>query len=337
MKSPGLWMTFFVAAAVASFCAPVYSSDVVAESGAHERTRTESPSAPLPFEPVEQLVYEAEFSKLLLRGIKIAEFRFTATRAPASDVSDVNATAPTTRNLSATTNAAEESRSSLPQPLPVKPTEKTGQAPPPLVAANAGGRPLLFVADLTSKGWFRKLFGINFHFRVESAVEPESFAVLRTKKLDEQGKRVRISEAVFDRAGNRIAWTERDPNNPQREPRVVTNPLDGAMHDIISAIYFLRTQPLTPGRTFDLVLSDSGQVYHVPARVSKETKPMKSPLGRVSVVRVDIELFGPQRPVEGKGQMSMWVTNDARRLPVRARLSNDLGTLDISLKSLKTK
>jgi hypothetical protein len=293
-------------ASVSLLCIPSLPSraSAAADEPDEEPRRKDAPVAARPFEPTEQLVYEAEFSRLLLRGIKIAEFKFTATRA----------------------NLPETTAANPPVSLPASQSS-------PAAAAS----PLLLVGDIESKGWFRKLFGINFHFRVESTVEPESFAVLRTIKLDEQGKRVRTSEAVFDRAGNKIAWTERDPNDPRREPRVVTNDLGGAMHDVVSAIYFLRTQQLTPGKTFNLVLSDSGRVYHVPATVLAEKKKMKSPLGRVSVVRVDVGLFGEGRPVEGKGQMSMWVTNDARRLPVRARMSSDLGTLDISLKNIKTK
>ena len=323
------WRKFSTALLVTAallLCVPAFVSRAAAGDDSHERPSKGTRPASLPFEPVEQLVYEAEFSKLLLRGIKIAEFKFTATRTRAG------AGAPSVSNLPA--NLSVASADATNGPSAVSTQSAAGRAAPTAAVENASASPLLFIGDIESKGWFRKLFGINFHFRVESTVEPESFAVLRTTKLDEQGKRVRTSEAVFDRAGNSIAWTERDPNDPQREPRVVTNPLGGATHDIISAIYFLRTQPLTPGRTFDLVLSDSGRVYHVPATVSAEKKKVKSPLGRVSVVRVDIDLFGTQRPVEGKGQMSMWVTDDARRLPVRARLSNDMGTLDIKLKSI---
>ena len=63
---------------------------------------------------------------------------------------------------------------------------------------------------------------------------------------------------------------------------------------------------------------------------------MKSVRGKVGVVRVDVELFGPGRPVEdGKGKMSIWVTSDERHVPVKARLSHDIGTLDITLKSIQ--
>jgi hypothetical protein len=195
---------------------------------------------------------------------------------------------------------------------------------------------LLLTTDVVSKGFFSKLFGVNFKFHAESQVSPDDFCPLRTSKVDQQGKRVRTGEAVFDQQAKTVEYTERDPNDAQQPPLVITAALEGPTQDIVSAIYFLRTLPLTPGQSFNIAISDSGRVFQVPARVVAEKKKMKSVLGKVSVVRVDVELFGPGRPVEeGKGKMSIWVTSDERHVPVKARLSHDIGTLDITLKSIQ--
>ena len=37
-----------------------------------------------------------------------------------------------------------------------------------------------------------------------------------------------------------------------------------------------------------------------------------------------------------KGEFSIWITNDARRIPVRGRVKTDYGTFDIKLKSVNT-
>jgi hypothetical protein len=270
--------------ATALLLAVVLSSVVLAKDTPKERTQPAAPAA-MPFVPSEELVYEGEFTKMLLRGIDIAELRFKALR----------------------------------------PAQGEGTAASPLV----------LTTDVVSKGFFSKLFGVNFKFHAESQVEPNDFYALRTTKKDEQGKRVRTSETVFDQRAKTVEYTERDPNNAQQAPRVITAALEGPTQDIVSAIYFLRTLPLTPGVTFNIAISDSGRVFQVPARVVEEKKKMKSVLGKVSVIRVDVDLFGPGRPVEeGKGKMSIWVTNDERRVPVKARLSHDLGQLDITLKSI---
>jgi len=279
--------------AAALLLAVVLSSVVLAKDTPKERTQPAAAAA-MPFVPSEELVYEGEFTKMLLRGIDIAELRFKAFRAAA-----------------ATQGAAD------------------GQA------AAAAPSTLLLTTDVVSKGFFSKLFGVNFKFHAESQVAPEDFYPVRTTKKDEQGKRVRTSEAVFDQQAKTVEYTERDPNNAGQAPRVITAVLNGPTQDIVSAIYFLRTQPLTPGQTFNIAVSDSGRVFQVPATVVAEKKKMKSVLGKVSVVRVDVDLFGPGRPVEeGKGKMSIWVTNDERRVPIKARLSHEMGQLDITLKSI---
>lgn len=280
---------------------------VAGGSGSAARAADDSQAAkPLPFQPDEELIYQADFSRLLLRGIEIAEFRFTVEggRPPAE-----------TRAAGAT----------------------AANAPPQAGPSPAQAGNIVFKGDVRARGWFRKIFGIDFHYSHESTVAPGTLLILHTSKLDEQEKRVRVSDAVFDRATNVVTWTERNPNDPAAEPRVVRSVLDGAAHDFISAIYFLRTQQLRPGQSFELAVSDSGRTVRVPVRVL-ERKTVKSVLGRLPAVRVEIGLFGAGRLVEDRdGEMTLWITDDERRIPVRARLSADVGTIDIKLKKVSTK
>ncbi len=264
----------------------------------HETTTTKDAARattpkPLPFEPDEQLVYEGEFSKLLLRGINIAEFKFTVERAP----------------MATTTTGGKDAM--------------------PAAQAN-----LIFKGDVVAKGWFRKLFGIDFHYNSESVVEPNTLRILSNTTRDEQGKRLRTTAATFDRVQNLLTWSQRNPHDPQSAPRVVSAPLQNASHDLISAIYYIRTQTLEPGRTFELNVSDAGAVYRIPVKVGARTKRMKTVVGRVQTIRVDLEIFGAERLVDRKGEMSLWLTDDARHLPVRARVNTDIGTLDITLKKV---
>jgi hypothetical protein len=225
-----------------------------------------------------------------LRGLNVAELRFTANRTRIS-------------------------------------TENTNSSNAPLA--------LRFTLDAVTKGLLRKLFRLDFRQHIESTVEPESFSVLQTTKLDEQGKRKRTSEAIFDRVAGKVVWTERDPTDPAREPRIVTNQMSGAVQDIASAFYYLRTQRLELGRTFEILVSDSGYVYRIPISVS-EKKTLKTVIGKVQTLKVDAEIFGEGRLLRGKGKMSIWFTDDARHVPVRAKISNDMGTLDITLKRMTT-
>ena len=239
-----------------------------------------------PFEPLEELHFEAEFSRALLRKIDVADLKFHASSStPTND-----------------------------QPYS-----------------------LVFKADISSKGFFARLFNLKFRERVESIVEPLTFTVQKTTILDEQGKRVRHTESSFDRSQGKMTWTLRDPNNPASEPRRATAEFSGQLQDVLSAIYFIRTQPLEAGKTFNVFIGDGGRVYTIPVNVVEKRKRMKTVLGRVDAWRVTAELFGPERLIDNeKGEFSLWITDDARRIPVRGRVKTDYGTFDIKLKSVTT-
>ncbi|SRR6266542_5512312 len=248
-----------------------------------------------PFEPREELLYQAEFSRSLLRKVDIADFRFTVNQMAAPQSGD---------------SGGSSDQNSDPRHL------------------------LLLTGDVSSKGLFTKLFNLNFHQWVESTVEPVSFTVQRTKRQDQQGKRLRTSEAVFDATAGEVVWTELDPNNPSRGPRVEKTRFTPPVQDILSAIYFLRLQPLAVGSSFTLPISDSGRLYQIPVKVV-EKKRFKTLLGRVDAVRVDPQLFGPQGLLNVTGQVHIWITDDQRHLPVSAKIKSQYGTFDITLKQIR--
>jgi hypothetical protein len=244
-----------------------------------------------PFEPSEELIYVGEFSRLLLKKVDVAEFRFTAMREP-----------------------RQKSADARPQ------LEKTAYA-------------LKLTGDISSRGFFSRLFNLHFHERMESTVDPIAFTVQKTKRIDEQGKRRRESETLFDQANGKLVWIERDPTNPAVGARSLTTPFTGRVFDILSAIYFLRTQPLEVGKAFEVTISDSGRIYRVPVKVI-DKKRMKTVLGRVEVVRVEPDLHAPDGMVRESGKLSIWLTNDNRRIPVAARLKTEYGTFDITLRKI---
>ena len=255
----------------------------------HAQQKPGSHPATKRFELGEELHFEAEFSRLMLRKLDVADLKFRASRSPVENSND--------------------SQDSKPYALS-------------------------FSADISSKGFFARLFNLKFRERVESTVEPITFTVQKTKIIDEQGKRVRNTESTFDPSKGKMTWTSRDPNNPAAEPRHAITDFSGQLQDVLSAIYFIRTQPLEVGKTFEVFIGDGGRVYKIPVQVV-ERKRMKTVLGRVNVLKVNPELFGPDRLIDQeKGEFSIWITDDERHIPVAGRVKTDYGTFDIKLKRI---
>jgi Protein of unknown function (DUF3108) len=231
----------------------------------------------LPFAKGEELFFQAEFNRSLLRGVNVGELRFTTRLVP-------------------------DGESNL----------------------------LHLVGDVSAKGLLLRMIGSQYHLRVESITSPDSFALLRTTKLEEDRRRTRTSEAVFDHTTRKATWTDQDKN--QTQPAASTTlEFTEPIQDVLTVLYFVRTQKLQPGQNFEVPLIDNGRFYRCTVHVM-ERKRIKTILGRVDAVRVEPAIFGDDRVVRSRGTLSLWVTDDARHIPVKAQVKVPAGTFDITLK-----
>jgi hypothetical protein len=196
------------------------------------------------------------------------------------------------------------------------------------------GEDYLVKAEAKSKGTLLKLFRFSFLQELQSSIDSDSFRATRTVKHDVQKDRVRNSEAVFDYGVRRVLYVETDPNEPMRPPRRIASEIDDVSHDLISGLYSLRLMPLAVGKSFRMSVSDSGLVYDIPVRVTAREQ-QKTIFGRQWCFRVEPQVFGRNRLIEREGDMTIWITDDARRLPVRSVVNSPYGKIDIRLKSAK--
>src|ERR1043165_6096281 len=169
-------------------------------SAAQQKTLTA-----LPFARGEQLVYQAELNRGLLRGFDVGEIRFSA-----GAVTDSN------------------------------------------------GQLLRLVGDAVSKGLLVRLSGNRFHIHIESRAGAQPFAVLQTKGLYEDKRKTINSEAVYDHAAQKVIWTQ---NEQDKKPDAKTLSVNDPVHDVLTLIYFVRTQMLKPGQSFEVTMVDGGRTY----------------------------------------------------------------------------
>jgi hypothetical protein len=242
-----------------------------------------------PFAQGEELVYEGEFTRALLRGVNVVDLKFMVVEGPPRQLAE-----------------------SAPMPATFR-----------------------FTADAASKGALLKIFRQSFRQHFETTAEAATLAALLTKKEDIQNKRERRSEAVFDYKTGKLTWTEHNPLDQYAPPRVVASALEAKAFDLVSIWYHLRMQKtFTPGANFTLPVSDSGRVYQIPVRVGGR-KTIKTVIGRVPAVQLTPEIFGDDKLIGGKGKLTLWLTDDARHIPVKGEISNNLGKLSITLKNAK--
>ncbi len=191
-------------------------------------------------------------------------------------------------------------------------------------------------SEARSKGTLTKLFNFDLFQLYKSTVDGETLQILQTTKHDVQDDRVRDSKADFNYINRKVTYIETNPKDAARPPRVVASTIFENTQDVVSAVYKLRSMPLAVGKNFVMKISDSGLVYDIPVRVTARERK-NSILGKKWCWRIEPEIFGDGRFIEQKGSLTIWITDDEDRIPVRAELETKLGDVNIKLKKIQTK
>ncbi|MEZ5288796.1 MAG: DUF3108 domain-containing protein [Vicinamibacterales bacterium] len=142
--------------------------------------------------------------------------------------------------------------------------------------------------------------------------------VFHTRDLQE-GSRRRPHVDVFDRAAGRVV-------SGPAEAAVLAGEGDvGALvpsaRDALTALYQLRAQPLGDGSVTELAVNDAGQPMSVHAHAEgREVVALAS--GEVPAQRIQLRV---ERPPDAPLEATLWLTQDARRSPVRVDVVTGFG------------
>jgi hypothetical protein len=189
---------------------------------------------------------------------------------------------------------------------------------------------LEFKAEAVSKGFFPALFGVKVRDRYTSFVSSDDFGVHTSIKLIEEGKVRREQKSVIDREAGRVTFTDRDLVNESSEPRVKERPSPSWVQDLLSTIYYVRTRPLKDGDVVPVPISDGGEVYNIEVVVTGREE-VKMGRGRTRAIQLNAKVFDG-RYIRRSGEMLVWVTDDATRVPLRAKVKTSGYTISVELK-----
>ena len=197
------------------------------------------------------------------------------------------------------------------------------------------GRPGLIElqAEAVSKGFFPKIFGIKVKDEFKSQVSSLDFGLHASDKRLEEGK-VRIEQkSVVNREAGRVRFTHRDLTKDKDEPGGQESDSPSWIQDMLSACYFIRTQKLNEGDVISIPISDEGKVYNIDVVVGKREE-VKVDAGKFKTIKLDAKIFDG-RYIRRSGEMFIWVTDDAKHIPVRGKIKTNGATVGIELKHAK--
>jgi hypothetical protein len=185
-----------------------------------------------------------------------------------------------------------------------------------------------FVAQAESAGFFAWLL----HFRVRdltvAAWDPASGCSLAIEKHLHEGRHQREQLVVFDPA----TGTAEVQDAKIRETRfdVGACPLD-----VLSAFYLARLLGVAENAPLELPVFDNGKRYTLAVRLlGREKLDLPAPWGRdtPTLVVEPLLLAGTGLFVKS-GRLKIWLTDDARRVPVRLRAKVAVGSVSADIES----
>lgn len=180
-----------------------------------------------------------------------------------------------------------------------------------------------------SQGFVSLLYKVQNEFH--SFFDPQTFCSHQISKKINEGRRHRETRIVFDRSRRKAILDERDLTNPKAPPKHEENEIPACVQDVVSAFYYVRSQPLHVGEQLLVPVNDGSKTHEVTVDVQTRER-VQTPMGPRMAFRVEPKVFG--RLYKRKGRMLIWFSDDEQRLPLRIKAVISVGSIVGTLKSV---
>ncbi len=179
---------------------------------------------------------------------------------------------------------------------------------------------LHIVSQVKTKPLFNRLYRIDD--RVDLWLDPQSLELRGMLRNINEGRYHRRDTALVDpQAGLIFAGTD-------------TLTAEGPVFDPIGAIYYLRSQPLNLGDTFDLSIFDGRRLRPMAITVTGPVS-IKVPAGEFDCLVLSPTSLDDQPTTKVGGFLKLWLATDERRTPVRVEQKTSFGTMVLRLAEIR--
>lgn len=179
------------------------------------------------------------------------------------------------------------------------------------------------VAEAQPGSMLSKLY--TLYYKADTLLDAYSLLPQRGSLFSREGKRQRMKITEFNQSARKAKFQMQTASLMIKDLNV---PPD--TQDMLSAIYALRASPATTGDRLSLAVSDNGRLYNVDFAIGA-AENIKAATGTVSALRVTPTITDDKRQPVGRGTV-MWLSNDARRVPLRLEAQLAVGRFVLSLR-----
>jgi hypothetical protein len=188
-------------------------------------------------------------------------------------------------------------------------------------------RPYQALVKLESVGIVSTLFRIQDVYNVNYE---DSLCATSSVMESMEGKRHHEAKVNYDRSRNHAVFVERDLADNKILKEAGTD-IPNCVADVVGAFGKLRSMTVSIGQSVQIPVSDGRR--SAPVKVTAmEREEVKTPLGVYKAVKYEADLMNGVVYTR-KGDVFVWLSDDARRLPVQIRLrtSFPIGAVTLAL------
>jgi hypothetical protein len=142
---------------------------------------------------------------------------------------------------------------------------------------------------------------------------------------DENGDR-RMQMTLFDQARATATYELRTATTATR-----TLALPAPTHDALSVLYAIRAMRMQPGATAAFTVADGGKLLTVTTTV-RRLDTLRTGTGLLNAWRVEPTIRDARGRANVARQMAVWLSDDARRVPVKMTAELPVGTFAFTLR-----
>lgn len=183
-----------------------------------------------------------------------------------------------------------------------------------------GRRVYHIVTKTESNSFVSKFYKVRD--RAESFIDAESLYTRRFVKHLREGGYKKDYEVRFDQGAKKAVYD--DGSSVDVPARV---------HDVLSAFYYVRTLPLPSGGTIQIPTHDNKKSYDMEVLVHGRER-IEVPAGKFDCVMVE-PVLKSEGVFKSKGSIYVWLSDDARRIPVLVKSKVPVGSISVSLTDMR--
>jgi hypothetical protein len=180
---------------------------------------------------------------------------------------------------------------------------------------------------VTSEARTNKTMDVLFKVRDlnESWIDAQSLCSLQFRQDIKEGRYTRQVDTVYDHPARRFVY--------KKKRKGIETVHEGAIppfvQDVLSSLYYLRTQPLEVGKNFTLDANSGATTWPLSVHIlARET--MRVPAGRFECFHIEPVLAG-DGIFQASGKLEVWVTQSVPHIPVLLRSKVAVGAFDAEM------